>query len=411
MNHDLVVTIQIPVYGGDFMAICEDGTRVFIPYVLPQEKVRIRLTESRSHYKRGVALEILTASHDRILPRCKHFCSCGGCHYQHIAYEAQLQMKTAVLREQLQRLGRITDPPISMIFPSSRHWNYRNVMQFHIGECGKPGLQAASSHDLIEITECHLPELAISRCWPGLTFPPEYYGRRVEIRTDFAENPIILQSDGRTLFAGDDERHHCIREDQPLSSHLAGNDTGLVIYQIKKQVFKVKAGAFFQVNLDQAEAMVEYVMTVLKERSISIAFDVYCGVGLFTKFLAPLVDHLVAIELSIPACESFRYNTSDLTNVSLYQGRAEDVLPTLPDKPELLLVDPPRSGLSKSVIQAILAISPEMIIYVSCDPATLARDISFLIQDQYRLMEIKPFDLFPQTYHIESISTLIKINA
>jgi 23S rRNA (uracil1939-C5)-methyltransferase len=153
-----------------------------------------------------------------------------------------------------------------------------------------------------------------------------------------------------------------------------------------------------------AEKMVEHLITCLPVSLSTVLLDVYCGVGLFSAFLAPKCKTVIGIESSESACEDFTVNLDEFDNVELYEGNAEDVIPHLEAKPDIVLVDPPRAGLDKSVVDGILKLNPKVIAYVSCDPSTLARDAARLINGGYTLKEITPFDLFPQTYHIESIS-------
>jgi 23S rRNA (uracil1939-C5)-methyltransferase len=168
--------------------------------------------------------------------------------------------------------------------------------------------------------------------------------------------------------------------------------------------FKVSAASFFQVNTVMAGKMVEYLLAHLPISPTTTLLDVYCGVGLFSAFLASKCERLIGIEYSESSCEDFAVNLDEFDNVELYEGLAEDVIPHLEAKPDVVLVDPPRAGLDKAVVDGILKLSPKVIAYVSCDPSTLARDAARLINGGYHLKDVAPFDLFPQTYHIESIS-------
>jgi 23S rRNA (uracil1939-C5)-methyltransferase len=168
--------------------------------------------------------------------------------------------------------------------------------------------------------------------------------------------------------------------------------------------FRVSAGSFFQVNIPIAEAMVRHLLEQLLVRSTDTVLDVYAGVGLFSAFLAPAAERLIAIESSESACEDFTINLNEFDNVELYEATAEEVLPDLDVHPQVVIVDPPRAGISRQAMDGILAMRPEILAYVSCDPATLARDARRLIEAGYIIKQITPFDLFPQTYHIESLS-------
>jgi 23S rRNA (uracil1939-C5)-methyltransferase len=187
---------------------------------------------------------------------------------------------------------------------------------------------------------------------------------------------------------------------------IAGNDH--VLIRVLERDFKVSAPSFFQVNTAMAGKMVEHILASLHVSRSATLLDVYCGVGLFSAFLAPKCGRLVGIESSASACEDFAVNLDEFENVELYEGLAEDVIPYLDVKPDVVLLDPPRAGLEKQVVDGLLKLSPNAIAYVSCDPSTLARDAARLISGGYRLKQVTPFDLFPQTFHIESISIFEK---
>jgi 23S rRNA (uracil1939-C5)-methyltransferase len=183
---------------------------------------------------------------------------------------------------------------------------------------------------------------------------------------------------------------------------LAGSE--YVVMEVLEHNFRVSAGSFFQVNIPVVEAMVSHLLEQLQVRSNDTVLDIYAGVGLFSAFLAPAAERLIAIESDENACEDFTINLNEFDNVELYQATAEEVLPDLEVRPHVIIVDPPRAGIGRQAMDGILAMSPEILAYVSCDPATLARDARRLIEAGYLLRQITPFDVFPQTYHIESIS-------
>ena len=181
-----------------------------------------------------------------------------------------------------------------------------------------------------------------------------------------------------------------------------------MIISVNDRPFRVSAASFFQVNTDMAGKMADHLLANLPVTSTTILLDVYCGVGLFSAFFAPHVGRVIGIEVSPSACEDFAVNINEFDNVELYEAPAENVLPGLDITPDAVIVDPPRAGLEKRVLDALLAKGPERIAYVSCDPSTLGRDAAHLIAGGYRLIQVTPFDLFPQTYHIESISIFEK---
>ncbi len=401
-------------YGGDAMGRLADGRAVFVPFGLPGERVRVHLTEEKRGFARAELLEVLEASPHRIVPRCMHFGICGGCHYQDLSYEDQLRIKAEVLRDQLRRIGRIEDPPVQETVASPSPWNYRNHVQFHLTGDGKLGYIRADAPTVFAIRECHLPEGSLNSLWPQLEFEPGTGIERVSLRAGKEDDlMLVLESDSPESPELEIEAEisvtHVFEESAVV---LAGNDH--IVTSVLDRDFRVSAASFFQVNTAMAAKMVDYLLAnlpITQSLNRSILLDVYCGVGLFSAFLASRCERLVGIESSPSACEDFSFNLDEFDNVELYEGLAEEVLPVLVGQIANLpyvLVDPPRAGLERRVVDGILKLNPQVVAYVSCDPSTLARDARRFIDGGYRLKEATPFDLFPQTYHIESISLFDK---
>jgi 23S rRNA (uracil1939-C5)-methyltransferase len=402
-------------YGGAAMGRLPDGRAVFVLFGLPGERVSVRLTEQKRGFARGELVELLEPSPHRIEPRCIHFGLCGGCHYQHIPYEEQLRAKTEILREQLMRIGRIENPPVHEMIPSPSPWNYRNHVQFHLTEDAKLGYVTAVRPGIFPISECHLPEGVLNAIWPQLEFEPETNIERVSLRTgkDY-DSMLILESNSPE--SPELEIEACISVAHVFEEHtvvIAGSDH--VLITVLNRDFRVSAASFFQVNTAMAEKMVEHVLAHLPSGQSATLLDVYCGAGLFSAFLAPKFERVIGIESAPSACEDFAYNLDEFENVELYEGLAEEILPGLAgrigrdsiperDSPTCVVVDPPRAGLDKLIVDELISLRPQVVVYVSCDPSTLARDAARLIQGGYQLRQVTPFDLFPQTFHIESIS-------
>lgn len=393
-----------PAYGGDALGRLPDGRVVFVPFSIPGETVRIKITADKKKFARSELLEVIEPSPLRVEPRCQHFAVCGGCHYQHISYDQQLLLKQKILRDQLERIGHLADPHIEDVIPSPKQFNYRNHIQFHLSRGNKPGFIRADKQGILEIVECHLPEEPLNAIWPlfevDSTAGISAFGLRLGIEDD-----ILVTLESKQPFDAD-----LNVETLPVSivnlspdnlEVLAGSE--YTIMQVKDRLFRLSAASFFQVNSPLAEQMVDAIEKVLPEK-VGLALELYSGVGLFSAFIAPRADHLIAIETSESATEDFVHNLDDFDNVDLYQGAVEDILPELSLEPEVILVDPPRSGLPKKVIDNILTMQPEILIYLSCDPATLARDSKLLSEGGLVPEKFIPFDLFPQTYHIETLS-------
>lgn len=394
-------------FGGSSMGRLADGRAVFVPYTLPGERVLVELIEEKRGFARARLVEVLQAAPERIQPRCRHFGVCGGCHYQHLAYPLQLQVKGEVLREQLVRIAGITQPPVEEVRPSPLEWHYRNTVQFHLNEQGRLGYEESGSNRVVAIQECFLPQPPLDEIWQQLDFESGLGIERVGLRVGSDEEVLLtLESEMLKLPA--------FEVDFPLSAvHLspagsivlAGEDW--LPMEVNGRIFRVSAGSFFQVNTAQAGAMVQFLQEVLPLDRQTTLLDVYCGVGLFSAFLADKASRCIGIEQSPMACEDYAFNLDQTQNVELYVGAAEEILPNLRVSGNIIaVVDPPRAGLHRHALDALVTLRPEWIAYVSCDPATLARDLKRFVAAGYLLERVTPFDLFPQTYHIESISLL-----
>jgi 23S rRNA (uracil1939-C5)-methyltransferase len=403
MAETFAVTIQSLVYGGSGMARLPDGRAVFVPFTLPGEKVQVVIREEKKGFVHADLLDILQPSPQRIAPRCKHFTTCGGCHYQHMGYEHQLENKKGILAEQLQRLGGIQHPVISQVIPSPQSWNYRNSLQFHLSPSGNLGFEHSRSNQTLAIDECHLPLPAIEQAWPQLDFEflPEL--ERVELRQGDGEELLLVLS-------STDPTPPEFETEMPLSAvhlspqgHIILSGSDHLPMTILGKTFRVGAPSFFQVNNWMAEKMVSVLLEKVSFSKDMLVLDAYCGVGLFSHFMAPLVGRCLGVESSPAACHDYTFNLDEFDNVSLYEGTTESVLPLLEEKPDLIILDPPRSGVGKPALDAILRMSPRQMVYFSCNPATLARDARLMLSAGYQFQETILLDMFPQTFHVETV--------
>jgi len=256
---------------------------------------------------------------------------------------------------------------------------------------------------VVEITECHLPVAEISDVWPNLEIDPGVGVKRVMLRTG---------SDGEVLVGleGELDTPPELTLDMPLSMHYLGRGQDFLLagdaysmMTVNGINFAVSPRSFFQVNLPQAEAMVKYLLANCGATPESTVLDLYCGVGLFSAFLALRVKQLVGVELSESACNDFALNLDAFDNVSLYVGKVEDIASSIEIHPDLVILDPPRAGLDKRVVAYLAESTAKRLVYVSCDPATLARDCKRLTAGGFSIESIQPFDLFPQTFHVETV--------
>jgi 23S rRNA (uracil1939-C5)-methyltransferase len=355
------------------------GKVIFVTGGLPGDLVRVVIDDDRARFARGHVLDVIEPAPDRVAARCPHFgftsAACGGCQWQHIDYAAQLRYKTAIVREQLQRLGRVPNPPVRDMIPSPAIWQYRNHAQFHLTGDARPGFQAARSHRVVPIEDCCVLEPPLA-AW--------------------------LQSN----------QHSCLQADRLDVRFGNAPDRlgGATTFRLKAVDLRVSDESFFQVNTSLIDTLIDQVLVKCDPQSTDTILDAYCGVGLFSRFLAPRVDRVIGIDSSASALSDFRVNLASFDRVEAYQGRVEKILPQLQTPLHAVVVDPPRSGCGRRVIEAIVARQIDRVVYVSCDPATLARDVRQLLAGGYDLIEAQPVDLFPQTYHIETIALLRRPN-
>ena len=405
------ITIEKCVYGGDGLGRLPDGRAVFVPFTLPGEQVAIEFSDEKGKFARGRLLEVLDGSPKRVSPPCPHFGVCGGCHYQMLAYEDQVQLKAAILQEQLERLGGFSFSQALEFTPSPHSFSYRNQVKFHPLSNGKLGYMSAEGNQLIPIQTCLLPLQGIQDSWPLIDIAEDQDLTRVTFRED-SRGEILALLEGLDPEPPDLETELPISlaykaKDSPRLFMLAGEDS--LYFSLHGKDFLVSPESFFQVNQEVAEAMLKYVLDELPSTSIPEVLELYSGVGFFSRFLAERCLHLVTIESAPSACYDFVDNLNAFDHVELYEGAVEEILPALVTNlphPQLVLLDPPRSGLQSKARQALLSLAPEQIIYVSCDPSSLARDLKAFKAEGYELTNIHGFDMFPQTFHIEAIAVL-----
>ncbi len=408
MSETYEVQLTTWAYGGEALGRLEDGRAVFVPLALPGERVRVRLTEDKPRYARGEVTALLEAAADRVAPRCPLYGRCGGCHYQHVAYAAQLTAKRAIVRDQLVRIGKFPDPAVAPTVPSPAVWGYRNHIQMHLSPEGRLGFRAPRSAEVVPAEDCLLAAQPLRDLIPHLVLEAGSGVERVHLRVGAGDEVLLW-------LRGQRPAPPAFQVDFPLSAVYTNPEgaafvlvgRGFLPMEVKGKVFRVSAASFFQVNLAVAEAMIDHLLEHLPLTPRARLLELYSGVGLFSAFLAPQVGELVAVESSPEACYDFGVNLDAFDHVALYEAPAAMALEHLAAQgfqPDVAVLDPPRSGLSRAALDGLMALAPAMVAYVSCDPATLARDGRRMARHGYRLVHITPFDMFPQTYHIETIS-------
>lgn len=406
MSNDetLELTMTGLAYGGEALGRAEDGRVIFVAFALPGERVQVELTEGHSRWARARLLEVIEPSPDRIAARCQHFGRCGGCHYQHMPYSRQLQAKAAILADQLDRIGGFGSPPVTDTIASPEPWNYRNRLRFHLTADGDLGFYEWDRHQVFPLEVCHLPLPAIDQLWPQLDLEAIDELEQVELRSDSdGELTLILHGLGEPELALSLDLPASVvwlSEERPTV--LAGDPFGTM--EVKGQAFRLSPGAFFQTNVGLLDRLVEEVLMAADLQAGQAVLELYAGVGLFSRFFAGAGAQVTAVEQDPLACADFEANLAPFDGVELYQASAEQALPAIPAAHDVVFVDPPRAGLSKEVTEGIIRRAPQRVVYLSCDPATMARDGKQLAAGGFQLDRAIAIDLFPQTYHIESLT-------
>ncbi|HEX8487565.1 MAG TPA: TRAM domain-containing protein [Propionibacteriaceae bacterium] len=377
-----------PVAHGGHCVARHDGRVIFVRHCLPGERVMVRVTDdSHARFWRGDAVEVLEPSPDRVPPRCPIAGPglCGGCDFQHVELTAQRLLKAAVVAEQLSRMAGITwsGEVEDVSTPRTRDGlDWRTRMRYHADPHGRAGLRAHRSHAIIALPEQGCPIASpdtpsvLGQTWP----------EGAELLAATATRGSALYVDGR-LTSGTAE----------LLEHAAGRD------------FSVAADGFWQVHPAAAERLVEAVLAGLDPQPGETAFDLYCGVGLFAGALADRGCEVWGVESGHRAVQAARRNLADVADrMHLSTGRVDRRLAQLPRRVDLVVLDPPRAGAGKAVIQAVLSRRPRAVAYVACDPAALARDLGTAQELGYVAdpAGIRAFDLFPMTHHVECVAIL-----
>ena len=454
----MLLTIEKLIYGGDGLArlpaapaaapATDDargrGKAVFVPFVLAAEKIEASLTEQKPGFARARAESIVEPSPHRIQPPCPHFTRCGGCHYQHASYQHQLAIKKEILRESLRRLAKL-DLPFDIEVHPSPPWNYRNRsrLQLRTEPAFTAGYFKLASHELLAVEDCPISSPLINRGIASLW----QSGRARKVPAGVREVEFFANSDDTQLLVeigcAGVARRAAIRDwaeewraalpeiagvvtfREPNPGDRKASDLEILVtvgaasltYQTEHASYRVGAGSFFQTNRHLTG---ELVKIVTAGQSGKLALDLYAGAGLFSTILACDFHHVVSVESSQTSFADLAYNqppngetvqatteqylagtmgmTENAGRARKHSGSAHAAI-----RPDLVVVDPPRSGLGEGVPRSLASLRAPRVIYVSCDPATLARDLVPLLASGYRVEQVHLVDLFPQTYHLESV--------
>lgn len=434
---------------GDGVAHWGDDRRaVFIPDTVPGDRISIRLTYVKPRYAHGQRIELLEPSPHRIRPHCIVADKCGGCQWQPVAYPYQLAAKQNTVRQALERIGKLSNPPISEILAAPSPFHYRNKVTYPLGESLRDGRRVVQagyyqkgSHHLVNLNQCPVQD---ERLNPLLSYLKQAIqtqqwsiydeamhsgelrhlclriGRRTgEILVtlvarsgdlpDIQEQAMLWQTEFPAIVGV------CLNLNPDRTNRIFGAEThcitgrSFLVEEFAGLTLEIHPTTFFQVYTEQAEAILQKILSRLNLTGAERVLDTYCGVGTLTLPLAQRVQHCVGIEVQSEAVDQARRNAerNQIQNVDFLSGTVETVVAELEEAWDIILLDPPRKGCDPIVLEQIKQRRIPRVVYVSCNPATLARDLQILCQDgDYRLVEARPADFFPQTSHVECAAFL-----
>jgi 23S rRNA (uracil1939-C5)-methyltransferase len=375
-----------------------EGQVLLTPFVIPGEVARVETTPAGRGMLRGRLLELVRPAPARAEPNCPYFFRCGGCAYQHATYDYQLEQKVAILRESLRRVGKIEAPDQIEVI-SGPPWQYRNRSQFHLAH-GRIGYLEAASHRLVAIDHCPISSPGINGALAALIdmmrssrFPR--FLRSIEMFTNESQVQVNVRETehplARWFFEWCEER-------------IPGATSGALNYPAAGFSFRVGHRSFFQVNRFLIDRLVE---TAIEDAAGDTAVDLYAGVGLFARALKSRFREVHAVEAGAGPWRDLEFNTGG-SGILTHRVSTESYLESVTGTPDFVVADPPRAGLGSRVVAGLIERKPPRLVIVACDPATLARDLGVLLSEAYQLERLTLVDLFPQTYHFETVAALRK---
>ena len=426
-----------------------NGFTVFVPGALPQEKVRVRILEVKKTYAAGKLLKVIEASADRVKPECPIYEACGGCQLQHISYEGQLKLKQQQVQDALERIGHQKNLKALPTLGAENPWNYRNKVAFPVGrEKGKTiiGCFAKGTHRIIDASHCLIQEQVNNEAITAVREVIEKLGipvydedrhtgvmRHVVARTGIKGKLMVVLVTATPKLSKEKEIIKMLRNRLPnmvslqqniqtyRNNVILGRETKVlwgsptIKAGLDKFAFNVSARSFFQVNTRQAERLYAKALEYAQLTGQETVIDAYCGTGTISLYLAQRARKVYGVEIVSPAIRDAQKNAreNNIRNAEFIVGDCTKVMPRLYQqgiRADVVVVDPPRAGCTQQVLKTFANMKPKRIVYVSCNPATLARDIEILEKLEYKAEKIQPVDMFAQTSHVESVALINRID-
>jgi len=386
---------------------------VFVENALPLEKVKVKIVKENKKIMEAVVIEYISRSKDRVESSCPYYKECGGCDLLHLSYEKQLIYKENKIKEIMNRYAELDDKLIKNIVPSPAQYNYRNKITLKVKN--NIGYFKKKSYDIVEINNCLLANKKINKIIKEISkiSVPKSINELVirSINEDEFSLTIYLQNKENidnfiNKMKNNFDSIKIIFENKVLKEMGKSN----IIGRLNKYNYQMSQTAFFQVNTQQTIKLYDKIKQYVKEFNSPTTLDLYCGTGSIGIYISEYASKVIGVEINPEAIENAKINADNngIKNIEFLAGDAKTVLNKNNYSAELVIVDPPRSGLDLEVVNDIIKINPKDIIYVSCDPITLARDLK-LFSSKYKVIEITPFDMFPNTYHVECVVLLKEI--
>lgn len=449
-DKEYIFDVEALGYEGEGIAKIERYP-VFIPGALIGEKVKVIITKVKKNFAYGKLIEVLEKSKERRIPKCANYNICGGCTLQHLSYEGQLDFKFARVKDCIRKIGGLDENIVKYPIGMKNIYRYRNKVQFPVGIVnGKLsiGFFSEKSHRIIDMDTCLLQDeesekiINIIRKWMNdySIIPAKKEGkffkqgiiRHIVVRKSFKTNDImviLVTTNKKIPYVNEliEMLTNSISNIKSIVQNINDKDTNLVMgYEcinlwgedyicdyIGKYKFNISPLSFFQVNPVQTEVLYNKALEYADLNGDEVVFDAYCGTGTITLFLSKNAKKVYGVEIIDQAIENAKINAreNNISNSEFFTGKSEEIIPRLIEdgiKPDVIVVDPPRKGCDTKLLKAIGEASPKKVVYVSCDPSTLARDLKCLEEFSYKTVEVQPVDMFPMTKHVENVALLVK---